>query len=94
MASSESHDKRMSRTVLTSLSVCKLYDVMDSLSLLATVFYHDFAFWSDCLEMWKEKNENQDHVRVRCLDRNCRGSAFQRMDDVKEDPCVGLQLVA
>ena len=35
--------------------------------------------------MWKEKNDNQDHVRVRCLDRNGRGSAVQRMDDVKED---------
>ena len=39
-------------------------------------------------------NENQDHGRVRCLDRNGRSSAVQRMDDVEEDPCVGLLLVA
>ena len=44
--------------------------------------------------MWKEKNDNQDHVIVRCLDRNGRGSVVQRMDDAKEDPCVGLLLVA
>ena len=63
----------MGHTVLTSHSDCELSDVMDSLSLLATVIYHDFELWCDCLDMCKEKNENQDHGRVRCHDWKVEG---------------------
>ena len=38
--------------------------------------------------------ENDDHIRVRCLDQNAGKSAVQSMDDVKDDPCVGFLLVA
>ncbi len=37
--------------------------------------------------------DNDDHVRVRCLDQNAGESAVQSMDDVKDDPCVGFLLV-
>ena len=79
--------------MLTSHSICTFSYVEDSLSLFDPAIYHDSSLRSDCLETWKVTNGNQDHVIVRCLAQNSRGSADQRMDDVKEDPCVGFMLI-
>ena len=58
------------------------------------VIHHDVAPGTDCIEMLKMMYENDDHIRVRCLDQNAGESAVQIMDDVKDDPCVGFLLVA
>ena len=58
------------------------------------VIHRDVAPSTDCIEMLKVMYENDDHIRVRCLDQNAGESAVQSMDDVKDDPCVGLLQVA
>ena len=58
------------------------------------VIHCDVAPITDCLEMFKMSNENEVHIRVGCLDQNAGESAVQSMDYVKDDPCVGLLLVA
>ena len=58
------------------------------------VIQGDVAPSTDCIEMLKMMCENDDHIRVRCLDLNAGESAVQSMDDVKDDPCVGFLLIA
>ena len=79
---------------MNSQRTCKFSDVDDSLSLPDPVIHLDVAPNTDCLEMSKMANEDDDHIRVGCFDQNAGESAVQSMDDVKDDPCVGLLLVA
>ena len=44
--------------------------------------------------MMKMMSENDNQIRVRCLDQNAGESAVQNMDDLKGDPCAGFILVA
>ena len=79
---------------MNSQSTCKSSDVDDSLGLPDPVIHRDVAPSTDCIEMVKMMYENDDHIRVRCLDQNAGESAVQSMGDVKDDPCVGFLLVA
>ena len=62
-------------------------DVEDSLCLPdAVVIFRDPVLCYDCLETRKMANENDDHIKVRCIDQNAREFAVQSMYGVKYDP--------
>ena len=79
---------------MNSQSTWKLSDVDDSLCLPDPAIHRDVAPSNDCIETLKMMYENDDHIRVRCLDQKAGESAVQSMDNVEDDPCVGFLLVA
>ena len=77
---------------MNSQSTCKFSDVDDSLCLPDPVIHRDVAPSTDCIEMLKMMYENDDHIRVTCIDHNAGESAVPSMGDVKDDPCVSFLL--
>ena len=51
----------------------------ETLCLPDAVIFRDLALCYDCLESWKMANENDDHIKLKCLDQNARESAVQSM---------------
>ena len=98
MADVESNPVRVTKRgephCLNYQTTCKFSDVDYSLGLPDPVIHRDVAPITDCLEMFKMANENEVHIRVGCLDQNAGESTVQSMDDVKDDPRVGLLRVA